>query len=203
MNSSDLTKGAMKHSGRMFVVSAPSGAGKTTLCKAVREYFPDMRYSISHTTRAPRPGEVDGVDYFYIDTAEFKKNIRHHKWAEWAEVHGNFYGTSTEFINRNLTAGKDILLDIDVQGTIQILHQYPDCVTIFILPPSLDVLRSRLESRGTDSEAIIQKRLQNAEAEIEKKSLYRYIIINDDLSKAVARILSLIEECRINSNLKK
>jgi len=203
MNSSDLTKGAMKHRGRMFIVSAPSGAGKTTLCKAVREYFPDMLYSVSHTTRAPRSGEVDGVDYFFIDTDEFKKNIPKHKWAEWAEVHGNFYGTSTEFINRNLAAGKDILLDIDVQGTIQILRRYPDCITIFIMPPSLDILRSRLGSRGTDSEAIIQQRLQNAESEMEKKSLYRHIIVNDDLSEAVARILSLVEEYRTNSNLRK
>ncbi len=203
MNSSDLTKGAMKHCGRVFILSAPSGAGKTTLCKAVREYFPDMLYSVSHTTRAPRPGEVDGADYFFIDTDEFKKNIHKHKWAEWAEVHGNFYGTSTEFIYRNLAAGKDILLDIDVQGTIQILRQYPDCITIFIMPPSLDVLKSRLESRGTDSEAIIQQRLENAATEMEKKSLYRHIIVNDDLSEAVARILSLIEEYRTNSNLKK
>jgi guanylate kinase len=203
MNSSDLTKGGMKHCGRMFIVSAPSGAGKTTLCKAVRENFPDMLYSVSHTTRAPRSGEVNGVDYFFIDTDEFKENIHNHKWAEWAEVHGNFYGTSIEFLNGNLAAARDILLDIDVQGTIQILRRYPDCITIFIMPPSLDVLRGRLESRGTDSEAIIQKRLQNAEAEMEKKSLYRHIIINDDLSEAIARILSLIKEYRTCSNFTK
>jgi len=180
--------------GSLFIISAPSGAGKTTLTKAVLDRFIDILYSVSHTTRELRNGEQDGVDYYFITINNFKKGINNGKWAEWAEVHGNYYGTSAEFIDKNLAAGRNILLDIDVQGTIQILERYPDSITIFIMPPSFEILKERLESRGTDSKAAIEKRLENAQKEMAKKDLYRHVIVNDQLPDAVAELISIVEQ---------
>jgi guanylate kinase len=143
-----------------------------------------------------RNGEQDGADYYFITRNSFKKGIKNGKWAEWAEVHGNYYGTAAEFIDKNLTAGRDILLDIDVQGTIQLLERYPDSITIFIMPPSFEILKGRLESRGTDSQAAIAGRLENAQKEMAKKDLYRHVIVNDQLADAVAEIISIIEKYR-------
>jgi len=182
--------------GSLFIISAPSGAGKTTLTKAVLDRFVDILYSVSHTTRELRSGEQDGVDYYFIAKNNFKKSINNGKWAEWAEVHGNYYGTSAEFIDKNLAAGRDTLLDIDVQGTIQLLKRYPDSITIFIMPPSFEILKERLESRGTDSKAAIEKRLENAQKEMARKDLYRHVIVNDQLPDAVAELISIIEKYR-------
>ncbi len=190
------TKSTQNNRGHIFIISAPSGAGKTTLSRAVLDRFHDILYSVSYTTRRPRKGEQDGVDYHFISRSDFKKGIDSNKWAEWAEVHGNYYGTSAEFIDKGLASGHDILLDIDIQGTMQILEQYPDSVTIFIMPPSLDTLRSRLESRGTDSKEVIAKRLESAEKEMAKKNLYQYIIINDRLPVAIERLISVFEKFR-------
>jgi guanylate kinase len=137
--------------GHLFILSAPSGAGKTTLAKAVLDRFGHMLYSISYTTRKPRKGEQNGVDYHFITRDLFKKYINKGKWAEWAQVHGNYYGTSSEFIDKGLASGDDILLDIDVQGTRKIIERYPESITIFIMPPSLDTLRRRLQRRATDA----------------------------------------------------
>jgi guanylate kinase len=183
--------------GHLFVVSAPSGAGKTTLCRALLEHFTDMIYSVSYTTRSPRKGEKDAVDYHFISLEEFKNGIIDRKWAEWAEVHGHYYGTSAEFLDKGLSAGKDILADLDVQGTIQILARYPrypDCISIFIAPPSPETLRHRLESRGLDSAAVIEQRLRNAKNEMAKKDLYRHVIVNDQLETAKKQLISLIEK---------
>lgn len=190
------TRRGGRGAGRLFVVSAPSGAGKTTLCRAVLEHYTDMLYSISYTTRPARDGEKNAVDYYFIPESEFKKGISRGKWVEWAEVHGHYYGTSAEFLNNGLVAGKDILLDIDVQGTLQIREKYPDCITIFIVPPSLEILRQRLESRGTDSPAVIEQRIHNAEDEMGKKSLYQHVIVNDRLPEARKRLISLIQKYR-------
>lgn len=179
--------------GRLFIISAPSGAGKTTLCRRIRERYPDLRYSISYTTRKHRAGEIDGRDYYFIDTAAFIEGISDNKWAEWAVVHGHYYGTSAEWIDRNLAAGHDVLLDIDVQGTRQMLRRYPDAVTIFILPPSMDVLRKRLESRNTDRAEEIEKRLVEAENEMAQSSLYRHVIVNDQLTAAADALASIID----------
>ena len=179
--------------GKLFIISAPSGAGKTTLAKAVLNQFPDLLFSVSYTTRAPRVGEQNGVDYFFINKKKFIIDIEKDKWAEWAEVYGNFYGTSAEFLNKNLNNGKHIFLDIDINGTLQILKHYPDAITIFIMPPSLDILKTRLKSRNTDSEDEIEKRLLKAENEINKKNLYQYIIINDNLQTAINKLISLIK----------
>ncbi len=193
-NKADTGKAPSKH-GCFFIISAPSGAGKTTLCKRLMDRF-DIIYSVSYTTRAPRKDERNGVDYFYISKEEFEKKIREDKWAEWAEVHGNFYGTSAEYLNDALLSGKDILLDIDVKGTLQILKRYPDSITIFIMPPSFDDLRIRMESRGSDNREVIEKRLRNAKQEMAQRNLYKHEIINDNLDKATSQLFMLVEKYR-------
>lgn len=184
-----------KH-GHLFIISAPSGAGKTTIAKAVLQKFKDMCYSISYTTRKPRAEERDGVDYHFVSKQDFKNGIKKARWAEWAEVYGNYYGTSAEFIEKKLSSGCDILLDIDVQGTLQILKHHPDSVTVFILPPSINALRKRLEMRGTDSQAVIEKRLINAKKEMAQKKMYRHVIVNDELSAAIDEICAIFNKYR-------
>ena len=181
-----------RRKGTLFIVSAPSGAGKTTLCRAVLAHFGDIYYSVSHTTRPPRGRERDGVDYFFIPKAEFLRGIEEGRWAEWAEVHDNFYGTSREMLESRLAQGQDILLDIDVQGMAQIVRRYPESVTVFIMPPSMAALKSRMESRGTDAPAVIEKRLGNAEKEIAEKGRYQHIIVNDRLPEAVETLIDLV-----------
>jgi len=185
-----------KSSGHLFVISAPSGAGKSTLCRAILDHFADLLYSISYTTRPPRQGEQNGVDYYFIPKDEFKKGISRHQWAEWAEVHGNYYGTSAEFLDKKLSAGRDILLDIDVQGTRQILKRYPGSITIFIMPPTLEILKQRLEDRGTDSPQVIAVRLDNAQKEMAQKAIYRHVVINDRLPDATAEMIAIFENYR-------
>jgi guanylate kinase len=185
-----------RRNGNLFIISAPSGTGKTTLCRAILDRIPDMLYSVSYTTRKPREGEQDGIDYYFITEDDFKNRMENDKWAEWAKVYGNYYGTSSEFIDKGLASGKDILLDIDFQGTLQILDRYHDGITIFIMPPSLDILKLRLESRGTDSEQVISRRIELANKEMENKDFYRHVIINDNLSVAVADLISVIEKYR-------
>jgi guanylate kinase len=180
----------------LFIISAPSGAGKTTLCQALLKKFPDFVYSISYTTRPPRGNEKNGKDYFFIEKEAFEKKLKQDYWAEWANVHGYFYGTSREFLDNYLAGGLNILLDIDVQGTRQILEYYPTSVTIFVMPPSLEVLRTRLESRATDSMEVIERRLKDAEKEIEQRHIYRHVIVNDKLNETVDRLINLVEMYR-------
>ncbi|MCP4622355.1 MAG: guanylate kinase [bacterium] len=182
--------------GLLFILSAPSGAGKSTLCRAVQNRFPDILYSISYTTRPPRKGEQDGVDYHFIADDEFEKGIVRDRWAEWAKVHNNYYGTSADLLNRALAGGQDILLDIDVQGMRQIVKRYPAGITIFIMPPSLEILRLRLENRGTDGPEIIALRLKNAQKEMALKDRYRHVVTNDQLTDAVAELLGIFEKYR-------
>lgn len=182
--------------GNRFIISAPSGAGKTTLCGAIRHRFPDMRYSVSYTTRAPRAGEQNGIDYHFISQDEFKDRLARNLWAEWAEVHGNYYGTSAEFLEKTVADGKDILLDIDVQGARQILSRFPDSVAIFIMPPSMAALKDRLTGRGTDAEADIERRLKNAVQEMAQQNLYHHVIINDQLETAISEFTRLIDDYR-------
>ncbi|MDY0378730.1 MAG: guanylate kinase [Desulfobacterales bacterium] len=182
--------------GRLFVLSAPSGGGKTTLCSMLRQRFADLRYSVSYTTRSPRSGERDGVDYHFISRPDFEDKIKQGFWAEWAMVHGNFYGTSAEFIQSALARGEDILLDIDVQGALQILERFPDGISIFIMPPSLETLRSRLETRATDTPQVISTRMGNAEREMAQKHFYRHVVVNDDLNRALEELTAIIENYR-------
>jgi guanylate kinase len=185
-----------KREGTLFILSAPSGAGKTTLCRAILKRFPEIRYSVSSTTRAPRKGEENGKDYFFLTEKEFLSGIAKGKWAEWARVHDYYYGTDADFIQTCLSRGEDILLDIDVQGTLEIMKQFPESITIFILPPSLDALESRMKARGTDSPEVIARRMRNAEEEMARKDLYRHLIINADLGTAIADLTRLIETYR-------
>jgi len=182
--------------GRIFILSAPSGAGKTTLRHAILDRFSEMIYSVSYTTRKPRPGEKNGEDYYFIKRKDFKKKIEKGQWAEWAKVHGNYYGTPSEFLDKTLAMGFEILLEIDVQGAILILERYPESITIFIMPPSLKILKQRLEQRGLDSKEVIENRLLNAEKEIAQKNIYHHIIINDQLPKAMGELVSVIEQYR-------
>jgi guanylate kinase len=180
----------------LFIISAPSGAGKTTLCQALLKKFPDFVYSISYTTRPPRESEKNGKDYFFIKKEAFEEKLKQDYWAEWANVHGYFYGTSRDLLDYYLARDRNILLDIDVQGTRQILEYYPNSVTIFVMPPSLEVLRVRLESRATDSIGVIERRLKDAEKEIEQRHIYRHVIVNDKLNETVDRLISLVEMYR-------
>jgi guanylate kinase len=180
----------------IFIISAPSGAGKSTLCKAVLAAFTDMRYSVSFTTRAPRPGEENGRDYVFVTASEFEAGIRDERWAEWAQVHGNYYGTSAAALAQCLASGWDILLDIDVQGAEQICARFPESVTIFVMPPSLETLRQRLVARGTDRPEVIAMRIKNAEREMAQREAYRHVVVNDDLERAIAELIHLIASYR-------
>jgi guanylate kinase len=178
----------MKDTGRLFVISAPSGAGKTTLIKKVLTRVKPLAYSVSHTTRHPRKNEQDGFDYFFISPEEFERKISLDHWLEWAKVHDNYYGTSRAFVQTNLEQGRSLILDIDVQGAKQIMASNLDLVSIFILPPSFEILSQRLEKRGTDSKEVIAKRLENARLEMAQKNLYQYRIVNDDLDSATQEL---------------
>ncbi|MFU8818339.1 MAG: guanylate kinase [Desulfurivibrio sp.] len=185
--------------GCLFVVSAPSGAGKTTLLKRILATTPRVGFSISHTTRPPRTGERDGVDYHFVDRETFSRMREGHDFLEWAEVHGNFYGTSRQAVQATLNRGEDIILDIDVQGA----HQIRDlreiaAVFLFIAPPSPAVLEQRLRGRNTDEAGVIALRLENARREMAESSWYDYLIVNDRLSEAEALLKAIIiaERCR-------
>jgi len=174
------------------VVSAPSGAGKTTLCWKLCDSLAWIKHSISYTTRSPRPGETNGVHYTFTDEDEFRSMITEGELVEWAEVHGNFYGTSKKMIEDMTGAGFDVILDIDVQGARQIKEHFPDSVLIFVLPPSMEALKERLAGRKTDSEDVIKMRLQNAIGEIKEYKNYDYVIVNDSLDTALKEISSIV-----------
>lgn len=182
--------------GRLFIVSAPSGAGKSTLCLAVRRHMPDLAYSVSYTTRNPRQGEQNGREYFFVSKAEFEQGIAHGHWAEWARVHGNYYGSSAKWIQQTLAVGHDILMDIDVQGAQQIVQHFPHAVTIFVMAPSFEVLEQRLTTRDTDDPDTIALRLANAKKEMAQKDRYAHIVVNDDLKAATRTMIDLISRYR-------
>lgn len=174
-------------------MSAPSGAGKTTLCQTLLKRFPEISYSISHTTREPRKKEIDGEDYFFITTKDFEEKIKQSFWVEFAKVHGNYYGTSREYLEKQADQGFSVLLEVDIKGAKQIKKIYPDAVTIFIMAPSFEVLEERLRQRATDSEDIINIRLDNARGEIEQKDLFDYVVINDELTEACERLCEIVK----------
>jgi len=192
--------------GIIFVISAPSGAGKTTLCRNVLESMPDIKFSVSYTTRSPRQGEVDGVHYNFANKEEFRRMIANSEFIEWAEVHNNFYGTSRKKIAEMTSAGIDILLDIDVQGARQVRKSLPDSVLIFILPPSFEALQERLTGRMTDTDEVIERRLKKAADEIREYKNYDYVIVNDVMENALTELKSVIiaervRTYRLNSRL--
>lgn len=182
----------MSGKGILFIISAPSGAGKTTLCREVMQECTGLKASISYTTRKPRQGEIDGVHYFFVNESTFRDLIYRGEFAEWARVHNNFYGTSKSKINEMVELGFDVLLDIDVQGGMQIKKNIPESVLIFILPPSMDVLRKRLIERMSDSRDEINRRIEKAKDEIIEYKNYDYVIVNDKLIDAVRVLKSII-----------
>ena len=175
------------------ILSAPSGGGKTTIAKALLARRGDLGYSVSCTTRAPRPGEVPGRDYYFMTRAEFIADREKGAFAESAEVHGNLYGTLRSEVERVLAGGQHVVMDIDVQGAVQFQRAFPQAVTIFILPPSAEVLLDRLRARKTESAAQLAARLQSALQELQQVDEYEYVIVNDDLERAVASVESIVD----------
>ena len=183
----------------MVVLTAPSGTGKTTIARQVLEADPWLAFSVSHTTRPPRPGEEDGVQYRFVDDPAFDRMVEAGEFAEWAHVHSRRYGTSRGEIARRFGQGLDVLFDIDPQGGVQLMDAYPDAVTIFVLPPSMEELERRLRGRGTEAEDQVAVRLGNAREEIGYADRYDYVIVNDDLSRAVAAFEHIIAAERLRS----
>jgi len=188
----------MKREGILFIISAPSGAGKTTLCKEIIDIFPELRHSVSYTTRSARQGEVHGRDYFFISRQEFDRMVEAGEFAEWAEVHGNCYGTALKTLEEYRLAGIDVILDIDCQGAQQLKKKYDGGVYLFILPPSFQELRRRLDTRNSDPPEVIERRIDAAAWEIKESRWYDYIIVNDVFSRAVEEMKSIFvaEGCR-------
>jgi guanylate kinase len=183
----------IKRRGALIVVSAPSGAGKTTLCHEVRQLVPDLFYSVSYTTRAPRPGEVDGNDFHYVTDAEFLAMRDKDEFAEWAEVHGHRYGTPAKALEGALNRGLDVILDIDTHGARQLRQRYPEAVSVFIMAPSMKELEARLRERKSDAAVEIVRRLNRAREEIAAWRQYDYLIINRDVKEAVDQLATVIQ----------
>ena len=178
--------------GMLIVVSSPSGGGKGTLIDRVLQTVPGVSYSVSYTTRAPRGAEQDGREYFFVSAATFEGLIRQGEFLEWADVYGHLYGTSKAQVERERAAGKDIILEIDVQGAASIRQLIDDAVSVFILPPSFELLRDRLAARGTDLPADLERRLRGAPAEVEQYKCFQYVILNDNIDRASAQLASVI-----------
>jgi len=195
----------MSASGRIFVVSGPSGSGKSTLIREVRQRVPDLGYSISHTSRPPRGKEKNGVEYHFVSRENFQKRIDSGEFVEWAEVYQDLYGTSVASLRSQITAGRDVIMDIDVQGARNIKDHFKDAILIYVLPPSMDVLEKRLRERRTDDEKTIRTRLTKAGMEIKNCVSYDYLLFNDQLDQAVEELKSILiaERCRKSVRLAK
>lgn len=195
----------MLNKGLLVVISGPSGAGKGTLCKALLNKSNNIIYSISCTTRKPRNGEIEGVNYFFKNKEEFKQMISNNEFLEHAEVYDNFYGTPRSFVEKNLNDGKDVILEIDIQGALKVQEKFKEAVFIFIMPPSMEELKSRIVKRGSETEESLNKRFGSAFEEINYISKYNYIVINDEIEEATKRLESIIiaEKCRIDRAIDK
>lgn len=187
----------MKREGLILILSAPSGAGKTSLCRELFKTFPDIRESISYTTRKPRPGEVDGEAYHFVSQEEFERMVDEDAFAEWALVHGNMYGTALKTLEEARKNGANLVLDIDCQGALKLKEQFDGGIYVFILPPSMEELRRRLESRSSDAQDVIERRILRAAEEIKESRWYDYIIINDNFEVACSELSAIvIAHCR-------
>ncbi len=185
--------------GVLYIVSAPSGAGKTSLVKALLKNDLAIRLSVSYTTRAARPGEVDGRDYHFVDRHRFEQMLAEGEFLEHAEVYGNYYGTSKGSISRDLNAGRDILLEIDWQGANQVKDHFPQSASIFILPPSFSALRTRLKGRGQDSDEVIERRLAAAAHDVAHAEAFDYIMVNDDFDHALLDLVAITRSVRLEA----
>lgn len=183
--------------GILFVVSSPSGGGKGTLIQRVLSRLQNLSYSVSYTTRKPRNGEVNGREYFFVTPQQFSRMVEQNDFLEWAKVHSHLYGTSRSQVARDVSLGRDIVLEVDVQGAASIRHLIQEAVSVFILPPSLEVLRERLIARGTDSPEELAVRLRNAPEELKAYQTFDYVIINDDVEQAAAKLMAIIEAERL------
>jgi guanylate kinase len=192
LNNSDKSLGI----GNIIIISAPSGTGKTAICNVVVRSSRNVVYSVSYTTRRPRKDEKNGREYFFVNKTEFKKMVEEGEFVEWAKVHGNYYGTSKIFLDKMLKTGKNVLMDIDVQGGMIIKKQYPSACMIFVMPPDLKTLKERLISRNKDHKEIIKMRLGNAMEEVESVQKYEYLIINEKLDKAVVAVKTIIKSLK-------
>jgi guanylate kinase len=181
----------------LLIISSPSGAGKTTLTRRLREVIPGLVFSVSHTTRRPRPGELSGREYHFVECEDFASRVREGQFLEWAEVHGNLYGTSRSEIERN-RAARGIIFDVDHQGARQIKSQKPETVAVFVLPPDMTTLLTRLKGRASEDEETVQRRYAEARREIAHYGMFDYVLVNDDLEVAVEKLVSIFraEECR-------
>ena len=185
--------------GLLFVISGPSGVGKGTLREKVFNIFPDLEYSVSVNTRPPRKDEIEGKDYYFVTVDEFKKMIKENNFVEWAIVHGDYKGTPIKFLLDELQKGRDVLLELDVQGAMQVKEKFPDGIFIFIAPPSWKDLEDRLRKRNTEGEKALEKRLKDARIEIKYKKNYDYLVVNDNIETALKKLESIIiaERCKI------
>lgn len=192
----------MNQSGNLIVISGPSATGKGTICKELLSTHKELAYSISATTRAPREGEINGVNYWFTSKDEFKKMIAEERLLEWAEVYGNYYGTPIERVKSMLCEGKDVILEIDTQGAMQVKKKFAEGVFIYIVPPSLNELKKRIYKRGADSKESIACRLSSAAEEVSQAYHYHYIVVNDVVAKAVGKIAAIIyaERCNVLRN---
>ncbi|EPY10175.1 guanylate kinase [Paenibacillus alvei A6-6i-x] len=188
--------------GLLIVLSGPSGVGKGTVCKALLKKTNDLTYSVSATTREPRAGEVDGVNYFFKSREEFMQMIEEDRLLEYAEYVGNYYGTPCDFVEQKLTEGRDVILEIEVQGAMKVKEKFPNGIFIFLLPPSLDELKDRIRGRGTEQEHVIDSRMNVAVEEIALMENYDYAVVNDEIDLACKRIESIIiaEHCKIRTH---
>ena len=181
----------------LLIVSSPSGAGKTTLCRRLLAEFSDARFSVSHTTRTPRPNEVDGRDYHFVGAEAFEEMVRDDAFIEWARVHGNRYGTAHAEIRAAAADRCDVVFDVDYQGAAQIKRKYPEAVAVFVLPPSLEELRRRLEARGTETRESLERRFEAAIGEISHHAEFDYLLVNDDVDDAYDRLRAILLSQRI------
>lgn len=177
----------------IIIISAPSGGGKGTLLAGIRPHFPELALTVSATTRPPREGETDGIEYYFFSRPVFEQKVAQGDFAEWAEVHGNLYGTLNEEVDRLLQAGSPVLLELDVQGMDSMKVRHPELISIFIVPPSMEILKERLINRGTDNEEVVARRLKTAEMEMTRLQDFDHVVINDDLEEATETLLALVE----------
>jgi guanylate kinase len=195
----ETSRNSADRRGILFIISAPSGTGKTTLCKQLTSTVPGLWHSISYTTRKPRPGEEHGREYFFIEETEFQQMIDRSEFIEWARVYGNLYGTPRKTLADRIEQGIDVLLEIDVQGAIQVKKKFEDAVSIFILPPSMQVLRSRLQNRASDTPEEILRRLQKVKEEVWSYREYAYVIRNEDLSQSLRELETVFHAERLKT----